>query len=155
MHAITQRVSHLYSLDLSFCTKLTVSALVSLLEIRGHSLAELRLLGCRNLDIARDPNGPPAPRGQNVGGYAGRLMLAALRSHDGRCCLSVLDVRDCAGQPSMTTDYPINDPFVVGMAALQFEQTVPGFFARPARWNRDVERHLVKQIFVSTSEAPL
>lgn len=55
----------------------------------------------------------------------------------------------------MTTGYPDNDPFVRGMAAaLEFEQKVPGFFVRPARWNPDVERNLVKLILLSSKPAP-
>jgi hypothetical protein len=149
--AIAQSMTDLYSLDLSFCTKVTISALVSLLEIRGRSLAELRLQACCQFEIARDPNGPIVRRGaQYDGGYSGRQILAALRSHDRQCCLSVLDVRMCTGQPSMTTGYPDHDPFVREMAKLSFEQNVPGVFVRPARWNPHVERLLGKLTSMSS-----
>jgi hypothetical protein len=154
VHAIAQGMPHLYSLDLGFCTKVTVAALVSLIEIRGHCLAELRLQACRNLDICADPYGrvptittaPSRGVGRSVqyaGGYAGRQLLAALRLREDSCSLSVLDVRQCGGQPSLTVGYRESDPFVAGMATLSFEQRAPGFFVRPARWNPNIEQRLV------------
>jgi hypothetical protein len=137
----------LYSLDLSFCTRVTISSIFTLLEIRGNTLAELRLNSCRKLEIARDPHSPPVQRGQYNGGQAGRQILNALRSHGCSCCLSVLDVRHCGGQSVLNNKgYPPNDPFVQGMANLEFEQKLPGFFARPARWNPEVKRRLIGQI---------
>jgi len=148
----------LYSLDLSFCTKITATALFNLLEIRGDSLAELRIQSCRKLDIARDPNTPPVRPGgdQNEAGSAGRQILSGLRAHGGESCLSVLDVRHCGGQPGPQDAFPESDPFVQGMVALGFEQKVPGYFARPARWNSEVERRLVEQLISqsATQAAP-
>lgn len=149
VYAIAQSMPNLYSIDLSFCTNITISALVRILEIRGRSLSELRLQACRNLEIALDMHAF-GPRAHNHGGYAGRQILAALRSHADRCCLSILDVRQCGGQPSMRDAYRETDPFVVGMAALSFEQKVPGFFGRPAQWNPEIKRNLINFIWSST-----
>jgi hypothetical protein len=135
----------LYSLELSFCTRVTAVALCNLLEIRGKTIAELRIQSCRKLDIARDP------RGLGGDGSAGRMILYALRFPGSESCLSVLDLRHCGGQPDPNQGYSNNDPFVQGMNGLQFEQKAPGYFARPARWNSEVERHLVEQ-FVSSFE---
>jgi len=139
----------LYALDLSFCTKVSISALFNLLEIRGQCLAELRLQGCHHLEIALDPNAPERQdrrqRPHAQGGYAGRQLLGVLRSHRNQCALSVLDVRQCTGQPSLDEGYPDTDPFVQGMAGLQFEQKVPGFFCRAARCDAELEQRLVDQ----------
>jgi hypothetical protein len=143
INSIALNLQTLYSLDLSFCTRVTVDALFNLLEVRGKTLAELRIQSCRKLDIARDPNGLDGD------GSAGRLILNALRSPSNESCLSVLDLRSCGGQPDPNKCYADNDPFVQGMASLQFEQKAPGYFARPARWNSEVERQLVEQ-FVSS-----
>jgi hypothetical protein len=145
INSIALNLQKLYSLDLSFCTRVTVDALFNLLEVRGKTLAELRIQSCRKLDIARDPNGLGGD------GSAGRLLLNALRSPGNECCLSVLDLRNCGGQGDLNKGYLDNDPFVQGMVILQFEQKTPGFFARPARWNSEVEHQLVEQ-FVSSFE---
>jgi hypothetical protein len=121
----------------------TVAALFNLLEVRGKTLAEIVIQSCRKLDIAPDPNG------LGTDGSAGRLILNALRSPDNENCLSVLDLRNCGGQPDPNKGYLDNDPFVQGMASLQFEQRTPGYFARPARWNSEVERQLVEQFVLS------
>jgi Leucine Rich repeat len=143
VNAIAHNMKGLYSLDLSFCTQVTISAIVNLLEIRGDCLAELRLMGCKNLDIPQEPDS--AATRLRDRGRAGRQLVNAVRSHGSRCCLSVLDVRNCGVQHSIHTEYHKNDPFVRGMSTLLFAQKAPGFFSRPARWNRDIERRLVKQ----------
>jgi hypothetical protein len=147
---------HLYSLDLSFCTRVTAASIFNLLEIRHDCLSELRLKSCTQLEMARDPYGPQQPQqggGANTtpttGGSAGRLILNAVRSHPDHC-LCVLDVRECGGQPNVANAYPENDPFVTGMKNLQFEQQVPGFFSRPARWST-VQRQLVEQLNLQDS----
>jgi hypothetical protein len=154
-------MGNLYTLDLSFCTRVTAASIFHLLEIRHDCLSELRLKSCSKLEIARDPQGPPATTrggGANnhnnhiAGGSAGRLIVNGIRRYHGACdhCLCVLDVRECGGQPSVTEPYLDNDPFVTGMKNLQFEQRVPGFFSRPARWST-VQSHLVDQFNVRDS----
>jgi hypothetical protein len=143
INAITNNMNNLYSLDLSFCTRVTAASIFNLLEIRHYCLSELRLKTCTKLEIAYDPDGPPLLRGAGTGGGAGRLILNALRSNADHS-LCVLDVRECGGQPNISNPYPESDPFVTGMKVLQFEQRVPGFFCRPARWS-SVHRQLVDQ----------
>jgi hypothetical protein len=136
-------MNNLYSLDLSFCTRVTAASIFNLLEIRHYCLSELRLKTCTKLEIAYDPDGPPLLRGAGTGGGAGRLILNAIRCNADHS-LCVLDVRECGGQPNISNPYPESDPFVTGMKVLQFEQRVPGFFCRPARWS-SVHRQLVDQ----------
>lgn len=140
VNAIAQQMRDLYALDLSFCTKVTVASLFNLLEIRGRTLAELRIQNCRKLDIALNPNGPGD-------GGDGRMILSALRSLGQECCVSILDLRQCGGQPGQN-----GDPFVEGMILLNFEQKLPGYFERKARWNTEVERNLVEQCLASVSD---
>lgn len=127
-------MQNLYALDLSFCTKVTAAAIVFLLEARGDSLAELRLLSCQSLAIGQE----------NAGGQAGCQVVNALKASE--CALSVLDVRLCGGQPSLSQPYVDIDPFVQGMKSLGFTQKVAGFFSRPARWNMSIRRRLVEQL---------
>eukprot|EP00957_Ditylum_brightwellii_P003069 234529-Ditylum_brightwellii.AAC.1 len=72
----------LYSLDLSFCTRITPSALINLLEIRAGSLSELRLYSCSQLDVdgyqSQQQNG--MQRRRPAAGGVGRLLLGAIRS---------------------------------------------------------------------------
>jgi hypothetical protein len=144
IQAITHGVPNLYSLDLSFCTKLSSGAIYAMLKARGSTLAELRLQSCRLLNIAHHPDLPVPEEGNN--NLAGRQILNALRYHGEGSSLSVLDVRGCAGQPDIATPYHQTDPFVLGMERLEFRQAVPGFFRRPARWNRNIESRLVQQV---------
>jgi hypothetical protein len=143
VHAIAKSMRHLYSLDLTFCSRITATSLSNLLEVRHDCLAELRLKSCRNLGIGQDRS---SARGGVVvdrnGGRDGRLILRAIQSRPTTHCLCILDVRDCGGQPSPTEDYPLDDPFVVGLKAMEFEQRVPGFFSRQSRWS-NVHQHLI------------
>jgi hypothetical protein len=143
VRAITQHLPNLYSLDLSFCSKITVSALFHLLEMRCGTLSELRLQSCRTLDIGRIV----AERGRrSEGGYAGRQILSVLRSRASRSALSLLDVRYCGGEYTIKSGYAADDPFVVGMEGIGFCQRVPGLLVRPARWNMDFEKQLIDWI---------
>ena len=159
VNAVARSMKDLYSLDLTYCTRVTADSVCNLLQVRGDSLAELRLQGCRSLDFAIDPYAPnaasaaAATAGRNrvarhpEGGAAGRSILEAIRSQGDDCCLSVLDAQRCCG--SLDEGYPSDEPFVRGMASLGFEQTA-GFFSRPARWNSSIQRRLVG-LFVSES----
>lgn len=152
VHAIALQLENLYALDLSFCTKVSSVSIQSLLEIRGGSLAELRLQSCRNLAIghARDFRGPR----DSETGSTGRIIVNALRSRTASCCLSALDVRDCGGQPRDGVAYDVDDPFVRSMIQLGYQQRVPGFFHRPACWNPQVERRLVDQLLSEAFRGP-
>ena len=142
----------LYSLDLSFCTEITGTGIENLLRTRaGDSLSELRLRSCRGLEIYQpddNDSSDAANRRRRQTTTAGEKILAALRFHGHGCCLSVLDVRQCWEQQlGQNFGRREKDPFVIGMAAdLKFEQKLAGYFVRPATWNPDIERRLVKQL---------
>jgi hypothetical protein len=155
VNAITNYLENLYTLDLSFCTKVSASAILFLLETRRSFLAELRLHSCRNLMIGSQLGLHPRNDEGGAGGVAGIMILNALRSHCETSSLSALDVRGCGGQPSVSVAFPDNDPFVVGMSSMGFEQHVPGYFVRPACWNSQIERRLVDQYLNETPLVPL
>eukprot|EP00539_Tryblionella_compressa_P013365 CAMPEP_0178822280 /NCGR_PEP_ID=MMETSP0746-20121128/4511_1 /TAXON_ID=913974 /ORGANISM="Nitzschia punctata, Strain CCMP561" /LENGTH=696 /DNA_ID=CAMNT_0020483781 /DNA_START=106 /DNA_END=2197 /DNA_ORIENTATION=- len=138
----------LYSLDLSFCSQVTSTGIYRLLEDCRDCLVELRLKCCRNLQIGsveslsggevflEAENWRRMQRQQQQSstglGRDGNWILNALRRPP-HCLvdhtLCVLDVRQCGGQPVSNVPYPDSDPFVIGMAKLNFEQVVPGFFS--------------------------
>ena len=142
--AIALNLRDLFSLDLTFCNKLTAEGIYRLLDELRHTLVELRLKSCRSLQIGQigtpqhEVNEHEQRRriGQQRNSnhdHAGHWILNALRrpphcKTDHSLCL--LDVRECGGQPATPLPYPENDPFVKGMSALNFEQRVPGFFRR-------------------------
>lgn len=149
VRAIALRLENLYTLDLSFCTRVSSAAIVFLLETRGQSLAELRLQSCRNLDIGAAPDFRRRINASEAGS-AGRGIVDAIQSHGIACSLSSLDVRDCGGQPPDGAPYKENDPFVTRMIDAGFQQRVAGYFGRPARWNAQIERRLVGQFLKDT-----
>lgn len=147
MDAIALNMPNLYSLDLSFCSRLSAGAIVCLLDMRWETLAELRLQSC-NLQIS---NLHQDTGRLHSNSNAGRQILHSLRRHGGGgggggCCLSVLDLRPSlvGSNDAVLAD---DDPFVQEMKALSFEQTVPGCFVRPARWTPQVEHVLSNQSF--------
>mmetsp|Transcript_32850 Transcript_32850/g.75631 ORF Transcript_32850/g.75631 Transcript_32850/m.75631 type:complete len:174 (-) Transcript_32850:1808-2329(-) len=125
VNAITNSMTNIYSLDLSFCTRITAAAILNMFELRQDSLTELRLQNCSQLDITPDRRRLDFP-GILGDGQAGRTILNALRSTD--TMLSTLDLRSCGGQPSPSIGYRDEDVFVEGMHTLGFRQTLPGFF---------------------------
>jgi hypothetical protein len=133
VNIVAKSLCHLYSLDMSFCTRLTATSIFHLLDMRSESLSELRLNHCNQLSIGtqRHTNGTHR-RTIETGGSDGRLIVNAIRSHPFHC-LSILDLRECGGQSSTTIPYQDTDQIVVGLKAMDFEQRVPGFFSRPAR----------------------
>lgn len=143
--AITESMSSLFSLDLSFCTNVTIRSLFRLLDIRGETLVELRLQNCR-LDLLSDRRNHRRRQGNRRSGQAGQQILDVIKSHGLSCSLSVLDVRQCGGRWPLSQNYPDDDAFVRGLTQLEFVQRFPGFFARPARWNGNIERRLVQRL---------
>ena len=166
VNAIANGLRSLYSLDLSFCSRVTSNSICGLLELRHQTLSELRLQECRQLKITRDPEDDDDGLHGRSGGRQdnhvprpardGQAILKYLKSPSGRSCLlssttlesnlSMLDLRCCGGQPNREVGYPEEDPFVRGMKSLQFEQKTPGFFSRPARWNANVHQRLLEQL---------
>jgi hypothetical protein len=138
--AIALNLRDLFSLDLTFCNKLTAEGIYRLLDELRDSLVELRLKSCRSLQIGTPQHEVINEQRRMIGqqrnnnhDHAGHWILNALRrpphcKTDHSLCL--LDVRECGGQPATALPYPENDPFVKGMSALNFEQRVPGFFRR-------------------------
>ncbi|KAL3785885.1 hypothetical protein HJC23_008773 [Cyclotella cryptica] len=135
--AIASRLIGLYSLDVSFCTKLTVGGLTKLLCERCDSLSELRIFSCRQLNLeggSITSNGGSARIG--IGG--GRRLARALASVRQNGILSVLDARACDDQASMARD----ETFLQVMSDLGFEEELRGFFRRPALSSEAVRRQL-------------
>jgi hypothetical protein len=128
IEAISSMLPKLYSLDVSFCTKLTMNAIIKLLQERGDSLAELRLFSCRQLN----------PEGNTgVGIPTGRRLTQALGSVRQTTILSILDLRKC-------DEYPLvrDDIFVRDMSSLGFVEELRGFYRRPAVWSDNVIHQL-------------
>lgn len=148
INAIATQMKDIYSLDVSFCTHITISSISTLLQTRSKSLAELRLKHCRQIEI-----GIPllSINEENSYGIDGKKILDILQSSSNSTssCLSILDVRFCGSQNQTFLSnggYHINDPFVDGMLQFNFEQKVPGFFVRKAQWNYNVHNRFVQSI---------
>jgi hypothetical protein len=137
----------LYSLDLSFCSRVTSVAILNLLALRQDTLTELRLQNCSHLDITRDLRHHSEFRGNFSGdGQAGRAILNALRSSGSFSQLSMLDLRNCGGHDQGDQGYPGDDPFVQELAVLRFKQLVPGCFQRATRPNYQMHQNLVDHL---------
>jgi len=143
--AIALKLRNLFSLDLTFCSKVSAMGIYRLLDELRHSLVELRLRSCRSLKIGslnlegdgrgRMASGRPNNNTNSNNEYAGRWVLNALRRRPHSTVdhsLRLIDVRGCGGQPVPNLPYTVEDAFVKGMHALQFEQKTPGFFSRSA-----------------------
>lgn len=134
LEAITQ-LMHLYSLDLSFCTRLTIEGICHLLKERCNSLSELRLYACRQLQLEAFVNNST---------NGGRQLVRALKSVRDESTLSFLDVRACQRQEDQPHEqYRTDNLFLKGMLDLGFEKKLFGLFTRPAKWNERVRRRLV------------
>jgi len=131
LETISQKMPVLYSLDLSFCTKLTISGVCRLITA-CTSLSELRLYACRQLNIG------------SVGSTSnsGRQLARALKNSDSS--LSFLDVRECHQQLEPPTSR--DETYVKSMLDLGFDETLTGIFIRPARWNDRISRQLVSNL---------
>ena len=139
INAITNGMQDLYSLDISFCTLVSIASVLNLLEIRAGTLSELRLRGCTQLNISMIGQSNTNGEGN---ANAGNVILGVLRSNADENCLCILDVRSCGGHAKADENYSDDDPFVEGMKSLHFQQVVPGFFSRPARWNEKILQRL-------------
>jgi len=134
LETISQKMPVLYSLDLSFCTKLTISGGCRLITA-CTSLSELRLYACRQLNIG------------NVGSSASngsRQLVRTLKTVDSDSSLSFLDVRECRQQLELPTSR--DQSYVKSMLDLGFDETLTGIFIRPARWNDRISRQLVSNL---------
>jgi hypothetical protein len=131
VNAIAASMSNLFSLDLSFCTRINMASIVSLLEMRRSTLSELRLQSCHQLTIRRPTIAAHRLEGDSGEGLDGQALLDVLGQY--QSCLNLLDLRGCGGQSNLSESYPPNDTFVLRMQRLMFQQKVPGFFARPPK----------------------
>jgi hypothetical protein len=140
VNAIANRMQNLYSLDLSFCTHISSSCIVNLLELRHESLFELRLQHCTQLNIVSQ-NRTELQR--NAGdGRDGLAIYQVVLSLGKSLALNMLDLRNCATHFGMHELLPINDPFVKGMLGQRFEQQYPGLFVRSATLNATAQLRL-------------
>jgi hypothetical protein len=176
--AIALNMPNLFSLDLSFCSRLSAAAIVRLLDWRWETLAELVSVDYPFLerftvsmtftDTIFDSHHHISLSFQqrlqscnlqlsnihldtgrlHSNSHAGRQILYSLRRHGDGCCLSVLDLRPSLGNAVLAE----NDPFVQGMKALSFEQPVQLCFVRPSRWNPQIEQFVVNQSFATKDD---
>ena len=137
--ALARSLRSIYSLDISFCTRITVRALVELLHFRSKSLFELRLYRCRQLDF-RDSVGMRRPV-QNMTSATSPTSDSFLKALKKDTCLSVLDLRQCAPFLSGKT-LAANHSFSRRMKKFGFSENVSGFFTQKPRWDEGTRRRL-------------
>lgn len=131
LETISQKMPVLYSLDLSFCTKLTISGVCRLIT-SCTSLSELRLYACRQLNIGNVVS--PS--------HGGRQLARALKNSDSS--VSFLDVRECHSQFELPASRP--ETYSKSMLDLGFDEKLTGIFIRPARWNDRIREQLVSNL---------
>jgi hypothetical protein len=148
--AIANSMSFLFSLDLSFCSRITSAAIMNLLSIRQDVLHELRLQNCSHLDFSNEDNisfiDTILSPDDNRDGNAGRDLIHALRSIGYNSHLSLLDLRSCGGCDNVSNGYHHDDPFVLEMKTLHFHQVIPGFFQRDAKPDSTLYNNLVTHL---------
>jgi hypothetical protein len=140
LKSISQCMPWLYSLDVSFCTKLTLEGLSQLLIERCNSLSELRLYSCRNLNIEATNNGREAGIVPVVSG--GLQLVRALQSVRNVSVLSFLDLRECQQHDSFSRDATMFKAIV----ELGFRETLHGLFIKQAFWNDEVRKQLATNV---------
>ncbi len=120
-------MTQLYSIDLSFCNRITSSAIQHLVGTLADGLAEIRLYSCHQID----------EWGLN------QIINTLQSSH--QISLSVLDVREC-GIGRFNFDVVEGEPpiFVQRLTSppLCFTEPVPCYFFRPAIFNGNKEKQL-------------
>mmetsp|Transcript_31458 Transcript_31458/g.44655 ORF Transcript_31458/g.44655 Transcript_31458/m.44655 type:complete len:173 (+) Transcript_31458:531-1049(+) len=145
INAIANSLHNLHSLDVSFCARVAIAAVLNLIKVRHQSLVELRLQHCSQLDIVRDFRQVDRQINRREG-VDGLSILNVLRACGQKSNLCLLDLRSCGGHNQTYANYPENEPFVRGMHLLSFEQKLGGFFVRPLRWDLEIQQQLVDQI---------
>lgn len=125
LYAIARKAKNLFSLDLSFCAKLSAEAVGSLL-LSLPCLSELHLFGCTQLQ----------PEG------ASQFWTISLTSESS--CLSVLDLRSCLAAGSVA--------FLTSQVSRPFNELLPNFFTRDARWGEGSQH---RRLFDKVLSAPL
>ena len=143
---IANTMVNLYSLDLSFCTKISLNAIVYLIESRMETLAELRLYQCNQIDVTVPLHTNNDQLHDITIGGDGRKLAQAIRSGGRNTVLNTLDVRECKGYHRQYVERKDDERFIHTMSLLNFSQKVPGFFNRPARWNQRVKARLERDV---------
>jgi hypothetical protein len=139
LKSLSQYMPWLYSLDVSFCTKLTIEGVSQLLIERCNSLSELRLYSCRSLNIESMDNVGTGGASAVSGGHQ---LARALQTVRGRSTLSFLDLRECQQYETYARDAI----WIRSMVGLGFNESLRGLFIRPAIWNDDVRKQLVANV---------
>ncbi|GKZ00589.1 hypothetical protein MPSEU_001011100 [Mayamaea pseudoterrestris] len=138
VNVVAERMSHLHSLDVSFCPRLTASSISNLISLRGGTLAELSLRQCRN--ICESLYGTRASQHRHEltalmdqqSGQSSNMVSHALITLGPRCNLSVFDVRYEGGQAN---DALNSDSLVKTLTSLGFVEATRGYFHRQTMWN--------------------
>jgi len=118
----------IYVLDISFCTKITNNAILSLV-LDTKCLSELKLYNCRQI-TSQGLN--------NIVSYLSTLEF---------CSLAILDLRCCGVDFSSAADNAMNGDNVSMVeniirclvTRMRFEHKINGFFVRNVKWNKDME----------------
>ena len=142
LDSISYRMTGLYTLDVSFCSKLTVKGLAHLLRDRCNSLMELRVYSCRQLNL--EGGGSAMNDGNNnrrSGVVGGRQLVQALRAVQPDSTLSFLDLRNCQTRHE---PFARDDVFLNGMIDLGFHEALHGLFIRRIQWNEGVKKQIVR-----------
>lgn len=147
LEAISANMKALYSLDLSFCSKLTatgLSNLLNLLAIRG--LTELRLYNCSQLDL------------RGIYKLADSLEDKVVDGEVKRSTLSLLDVRKGRATGGNNL-FNSNESVIVDggrrvvyndirkkMKRMKFEEKLQGFLLRPTKWNNEMRERFIENM---------
>ena len=143
LDAISLGLACLYSLDVSFCNKLTLGGLSKLLKERCDTLSELRLFSCKQLNL--DGGSLTSNERNEAGGIGGgRRLSQVLKSVQHSSILSILDVRGCSDSETLVRD----ELFLQEMSNLHFEEELRGFFRKPAVWSGGVKRQLATTLCI-------
>jgi len=134
--AIAHNMTSLYSLDLSFCTLLTLDAIALLIERTSKFLCELRLYNCSQIDLSLPVTEPNTASITDTNlpnmSIAGTRLLDAIQLNGNSGTLYMLDVRGCAGT-YLNHDHR-DRAFSWKMSSLGYRQWTPGFFQRATQW---------------------
>ena len=150
IHIVSHGMRTLYTLDISFCPKVTISSVCLLLRLRGDTMAELSLRQCHSIYLSliaagnREDEQVDAVRSHNEEEMALPCddIVCSLESHGRRCSLSVLDMRyECGITSTRAGELLIAEDLL----SLGFCQGPVGYFHRPAIWNQSVARRLISQ----------
>jgi hypothetical protein len=124
INAIASSMTQLYSIDLSFCNRITSSAIQHLLCTLTFGLAEIRLFHCHQIDE-----------------WAFNQIISTLESLP-QTSLSILDVRECGigGLDCNENEAEANFLKRLSTPPFCFTEPVPHFYVRPAIMSTGVQQ---------------